>query len=157
MSKTFLADPITMVRSGWTLLTEMGFASDIGMTMWRVVGGFVIAALIALPLGVLMGAWGGGAFGFMRSLAQLGPLTVPQIAQMRPTSRQRMQRLADDLAAEGLVEFVDNPKHQRSKLVRLTQEAPALKRGSSSCRPLMVISTARPEARRSQPALVKCW
>ena len=65
-------------------------------------------------------AWGGGAFGFMRSLAQLGPLTVPQIAQMRPTSRQRMQRLADELAAEGLVEFVDNPKHQRSKLVRLT-------------------------------------
>lgn len=65
-------------------------------------------------------AWGGGGFGFMRSLAQLGPLTVPQIAQMRPTSRQRMQRLADDLAAEGLVEFIDNPKHARSKLVRLT-------------------------------------
>ena len=64
--------------------------------------------------------WGGGAFGFMRSLALLGPLTVPQIAQMRPTSRQRMQRLADELAAEGLVEFIDNPKHRRSKLVRLT-------------------------------------
>ena len=29
--------------------------------------------------------WGGGAFGLMRSLAMLGPLTVPQIAQMRPT------------------------------------------------------------------------
>src|SRR5262245_13138758 len=64
--------------------------------------------------------WGGGAFGFMRSLALLGPLTVPQIAQMRPTSRQRMQRLANELAAEGLVEFTDNPKHRRSKLVRLT-------------------------------------
>jgi DNA-binding MarR family transcriptional regulator len=69
--------------------------------------------------------WGGGAFGFMRSLALLGPLTVPQIAQMRPTSRQRMQRLADELAAEGLVEFVDNPKHQRSKLVRLTRNGAA--------------------------------
>lgn len=65
-------------------------------------------------------SWGAGAFGFMRSLALLGPLTVPQIAQMRPTSRQRMQRLADELAAEGLVEFADNPKHRRSKLVRLT-------------------------------------
>src|SRR5215207_7878073 len=64
--------------------------------------------------------WGGGAFGFMRSLAILGPLTVPQIAHMRPTSRQRMQRLADELAAEGVVEFIDNPKHLRSKLVRLT-------------------------------------
>src|SRR5204863_1069950 len=67
-------------------------------------------------------SWGGGAFGFMRSLALLGPLTVPQIAQMRPTSRQRMQRLADELAAEGLVEFIANPKHRRSKLVRLTRK-----------------------------------
>ena len=68
----------------------------------------------------LITSWGGGAFGFMRSLALLGPLTVPQIAQMRPTSRPRMQRLADELAAEGLVEFVDNPRHRRSRLVRLT-------------------------------------
>ena len=73
----------------------------------------------------LITSWGGGAFGFLRSLALLGPLTVPRIAQMRPTSRQRMQRLADELAAEGLVEFVDNPKHRRSKLVRLTPEGDA--------------------------------
>ncbi|TIO34903.1 MarR family transcriptional regulator [Mesorhizobium sp.] len=73
----------------------------------------------------LITSWGGGAFGFMRSLALLGPLTVPQIAQMRPTSRQRMQRLADELAAEGLVEFVDNPKHRRSKLVQLTRKGDA--------------------------------
>jgi DNA-binding MarR family transcriptional regulator len=73
----------------------------------------------------LITSWGGGAFGFMRSLALLGPLTVPQIAQMRPTSRQRMQRLADELAAEGLVEFIDNPKHRRSKLVRLTRKGHA--------------------------------
>ena len=66
--------------------------------------------------------WGAGAFGFMRSLALIGPLTVPQIAQMRPTSRQRMQRLADELAAEGLVEFIDNPRHRRSKLLRLTRK-----------------------------------
>jgi DNA-binding MarR family transcriptional regulator len=70
----------------------------------------------------LITSWGGGAFGFMRSLALLGPLTVPQIAQMRPTSRQRMQRLADELAAEGLVHFIDNPKHLRSKLVQLTPQ-----------------------------------
>jgi DNA-binding MarR family transcriptional regulator len=68
----------------------------------------------------LITSWGGGAFGFLRSLALLGPLTVPQIAQMRPTSRQRMQRLADELAAEGFVEFIDNPKHRRSKLVQIT-------------------------------------
>ncbi|WP_280153586.1 ABC transporter permease [Piscinibacter sp. XHJ-5] len=57
VSRTFLADPITMVQSGWTLLTEQGFAKDIGMTVWRVVGGFVLAALLAVPLGVAMGAY----------------------------------------------------------------------------------------------------
>ena len=73
----------------------------------------------------LITSWGGGAFGFMRSLALIGPLTVPRIAQMRPTSRQRMQRLADELAAEGLIKFIDNPKHRRSKLVRLTPKGDA--------------------------------
>lgn len=57
VSKTFLADPVTMVKSGWTLLTEYDFLHDIGMTVWRVLGGFAIAALIALPLGVAMGAY----------------------------------------------------------------------------------------------------
>jgi NitT/TauT family transport system permease protein len=57
VSKTFLADPITMVRSGLDLLLNQGFAADIGMTVWRVLGGFVIAALLAVPLGVLMGAY----------------------------------------------------------------------------------------------------
>lgn len=73
----------------------------------------------------LITSWGGGAFGFLRSLAVTGPLTVPQIAEMRPTSRQRMQRLADELAAEGLVEFIDNPKHRRSRLVQLTPKGEA--------------------------------
>ena len=57
VSKTFLADPLQMLRSGWLLLTEMDFATDIGMTVWRVLGGFVIAAGLALPLGVAMGAY----------------------------------------------------------------------------------------------------
>jgi DNA-binding MarR family transcriptional regulator len=88
----------------------------------------------------LITSWGGGAFGFMRSLALLGPLTVPQIAQMRPTSRQRMQRLADELAAEGLVEFIDNPRHRRSKLVQLTRQGDARYR-ELNARFLVVAST----------------
>src|SRR5262245_57558648 len=88
----------------------------------------------------LITSWGGGAFGFMRSLARLGPLTVPQIAQMRPTSRQRMQRLADELATEGLVRFVDNPKHRRSKLVQLTRKGHARYR-QLSARFLVIAST----------------
>lgn len=57
VSKTFLADPLTMLRSGYTLLFTQGFGFDIGMTVWRVLGGFIIAALLAVPLGVLMGAY----------------------------------------------------------------------------------------------------
>jgi len=57
VQKTFLADPLTMVRSGYALLSEMGFGWDIGWTVWRVLGGFVIAAALALPLGVAMGAY----------------------------------------------------------------------------------------------------
>jgi NitT/TauT family transport system permease protein len=57
VSKTFLADPVSMVRSGWQLLATQGFGWDIGWTVWRVFGGFVIAAVLALPLGVAMGAY----------------------------------------------------------------------------------------------------
>jgi DNA-binding MarR family transcriptional regulator len=88
----------------------------------------------------LITSWGGGAFGFMRSLALLGPLTVPRMAQMRPTSRQRMQRLANELAAEGLVRFIDNPKHRRSKLVQLTPRGQARYRELNS-RLLSIAST----------------
>jgi DNA-binding MarR family transcriptional regulator len=91
----------------------------------------------------LITSWGGGAFGFMRSLALLGPLTVPQIAQMRPTSRQRMQRLADDLAAEGLVRFIENPKHRRSKLVQLTRKGDA-RYGEMNARFRAIASTMGP-------------
>jgi NitT/TauT family transport system permease protein len=57
VSPTFLADPATMLREGWNLLTQHGFIKDIGVTIWRVVGGFVIAAAIGVPLGIAMGAY----------------------------------------------------------------------------------------------------
>jgi len=57
VSPTFLADPVSMLRSGYALLATQGFGWDIGWTVWRVFGGFVIAAVLALPLGVAMGAY----------------------------------------------------------------------------------------------------
>jgi len=68
---------------------------------------------------------GGGTVGFMRSLALHGPMTVSELARMRPTSRQRMQQLADELDQAGLVEFIDNPAHKTAKLVRLTKKGQA--------------------------------
>lgn len=68
---------------------------------------------------------GGGTVGFMRSLAVHGPATVSDLARMRPTSRQRMQQLADELLDEGLIEFVANPAHRTAKLARLTPKGNA--------------------------------
>ena len=57
VNKTFLADPLTLVVPGWRLLTVPGFYQDIGVTVWRVFGGFALAAAIGVPLGILMGAY----------------------------------------------------------------------------------------------------
>ena len=57
VSPTFLASPLTMLREGVLLFTEYGFIKDVGMTVWRVLGGFLLAALIGVPLGILMGAF----------------------------------------------------------------------------------------------------
>src|SRR5262245_34647237 len=46
-----------MLQEGYSLFARHGFAKDIGLTVWRVVGGFAIAAILAVPLGVAMGAW----------------------------------------------------------------------------------------------------
>ena len=48
------------------------------------------------------------------------PHTVAGIARDMGLARQSVQRTTDLLAAEGLVEYVHNPAHRRSKLVRLT-------------------------------------
>lgn len=53
----FLADPLKAALAGVSLFTEYGFAGDIGVTVWRVLGGFIIAAVFAVPLGILMGAF----------------------------------------------------------------------------------------------------
>jgi len=57
VSPTFLADPLTMLREGYALFAKYGFAKDVALTIWRVFGGFVLAAAVAVPLGIAMGAY----------------------------------------------------------------------------------------------------
>ncbi|KAB2849510.1 MAG: ABC transporter permease [Hyphomicrobiaceae bacterium] len=57
VDRLFLADPVTMVKEGWNLLVNHGFLADIAITVWRVVGGFILAAILAVPLGILMGTY----------------------------------------------------------------------------------------------------
>jgi DNA-binding MarR family transcriptional regulator len=66
-----------------------------------------------------------GRRGILRDLDRLGPKTVPQLARMRPVSRQHIQSLVDPMAEQGLVEFQHNPDHKRSKLIAITDKGRA--------------------------------
>jgi len=79
--------------NGQLLAAGDGLTADLGLTSarWQVMG-----AIVA------------------------GPLPVAQVARNMGLTRQAVQRLANVLAEEGLVEFAENPNHRRAKLVRLT-------------------------------------
>jgi DNA-binding MarR family transcriptional regulator len=66
------------------------------------------------------GAGSSGRRSILRELARSGPRTVAHMARARPVARQHFQKIANSLGVEGLVEFIPNPVHERSKLVRLT-------------------------------------
>jgi NitT/TauT family transport system permease protein len=53
----FLSNPVQTLASGVQLFTEFGFLNDVGITVFRVVGGFLLAAAVGVPLGILMGAF----------------------------------------------------------------------------------------------------
>ncbi|MFM2481854.1 ABC transporter permease [Celerinatantimonas sp. YJH-8] len=57
VSSTFLADPISMLEEGYELFTQYNFSHDIIVTILRVLGGFCLAAVIGVPLGIMMGAY----------------------------------------------------------------------------------------------------
>src|SRR5215472_2352183 len=59
-------------------------------------------------------------WGLLRSLDEKGPMTVAALARSRPVARQWIQRLANQLEKQGLIEFIDNPEHKRAKLMRIT-------------------------------------
>jgi DNA-binding MarR family transcriptional regulator len=56
----------------------------------------------------------------LEQLNASGESTVPQIARSLLLPRQVVQRLADAAHERGLIEFVPNPAHRRSRLLRLT-------------------------------------
>ena len=83
---------------------------------------FRIEAITAATAGF---ATAGGEWGILRTLVKEGPLTVPEMARSRPVSRQHCQTIVNTLEAQGHVEFVDNPKHKKSKLVQATKKGRA--------------------------------
>ncbi|EMT50859.1 MULTISPECIES: MarR family winged helix-turn-helix transcriptional regulator [Brevibacillus] len=51
-----------------------------------------------------------------------GPITVAHVARIMGLTRQSVQQTANSLEKEGLIEFLENPHHRRSKLMAMTPE-----------------------------------
>ena len=66
------------------------------------------------------GEFSGGRRTILKNLERFGPVSVPQMARQKAVSRQAVQKFINELAQEGLVEFIGNLAHKRSPLVRLT-------------------------------------
>ncbi len=93
--------------------------SRLALEVFRLNGALIAAGdgLVA-PLGLTSARWQ-----VMGAVAQSPePLPTVQLARNMGLTRQSVQRVVDDLAAQGLVAFAANPHHKRAKLVQLTEE-----------------------------------
>jgi len=59
-------------------------------------------------------------------LHRYGPMTVPQMGRVMALTRQFVQRMANDAMDRGWAEATPNPAHQRSSLIRITDEGVAV-------------------------------
>src|SRR3712207_8740714 len=73
---------------------------------------------LVAPLGLTSARW--QVLGAVAMAPHPGP--VPHLARAMGLSRQNVRRIADDLAAAGLLRFAPNPHHRRAKLVLLTDK-----------------------------------
>jgi DNA-binding MarR family transcriptional regulator len=64
-----------------------------------------------------------GKRSLLNDLAEKGPHSLAEMVRARPpVTRQYIQRLITELRNAGMVEFGENPKDLRSKIVRLTED-----------------------------------
>ena len=85
----------TFRLNGRLLASGDALVADLGLTSarWQVIGAMALSPM---------------------------PLSVAQIARNMGLTRQAVQRLANEMEADGLMRFAPNPHHQRAKLVVLT-------------------------------------
>jgi len=57
MNSILLPGPFTVISSFVGLFTEKDYLVDIGTSLYRVLGSFALACLVAIPLGILMGTF----------------------------------------------------------------------------------------------------
>ena len=101
---------------GRLVRSEAGDAlTELLLRVFHANGQFLAAAVeMARPAGLTPARW--QVLGAVLSQ----PRTVSGIARVMGLTRQSVQRLADALAADGILEYAPNPAHRRSPLVRPT-------------------------------------
>lgn len=57
VNPTFMPTPMKTISAGYSLFADAGYLNDIWVTVWRVLIGFIISAVIAVPLGILIGTY----------------------------------------------------------------------------------------------------
>ena len=97
--------------------TESGQAIE--ALIIEIVATFFLLRAEGMRIGVVSPS-GEGYWSVLRLLKVNGPQTVPQLARYRYVPRQSVQKLANEMLKDGVIELVNNPAHKRSKLLRLT-------------------------------------
>ena len=72
---------------------------------------------VAAPAGLTAARWQ------VLAALEAAPATVAQVARGLGLARQTVQEMADAMARDGLVTFVDNPHHKRARLAAPTAKA----------------------------------
>ncbi len=57
MDPTFMPSPLAVLAKAWTWLVENSLIEDMGISIYRVVAGFLLSAVIAVPLGLMIGSY----------------------------------------------------------------------------------------------------
>ncbi|MFG1480182.1 MarR family winged helix-turn-helix transcriptional regulator [Xanthobacter sp. V4C-4] len=105
-------------------------ASRLALEVFRLNGALIATgdALVA-PLHLTSARWQ-----VLGAIADAGEaLPTAGIARNMGLTRQSVQRVVDDLCAQGLVGFAPNPHHKRAKLVQLTPEGKVAFAAASVC------------------------
>lgn len=91
--------------------------SELSVEVFRLNGLLLDAGdRLASPVGQTSARWQ------VLGVVEHGPASVAQVARTMGLTRQSVQRTADRLAEDGLVEYTENPHHRRAKLVSMTPE-----------------------------------
>ncbi len=89
--------------------------SELLIEVFRV-NGLLLAAgdELAAPSGLTSARWQ------VLGVVDHAPTTVAQVARIMGLTRQSVQQTADALARDRMIEYRDNPRHRRAKLLELT-------------------------------------